>query len=142
MAQLRNAQFDCACPGLPVAVAVAVAVIAPFRRSLAYRCSAELIGLQRHQTLSRKADHLAQEAGVRTLLQKLAKGDLVIGHRGGPRVRVACRNPTLPSAAAVTTAVDKQPAYAVTLDGRSSGLLTHSSYTTPGDATKIFNEWC
>jgi hypothetical protein len=53
------------------------------KRSLACRCSAELIGLQRDQTLSRKADHLAQEAGVRTLLQKLAKGDLVIGHRGG-----------------------------------------------------------
>ena len=35
----------------------------------------------------------------------------------------------------MTTAVDKQPACAVTLGGRSGGLLTHSSYTTSGDTT-------
>jgi hypothetical protein len=39
-------------------------------------------------------------------------------------------NLTLSGAAAVTTAVGKQPAHTMTLDGRSGGLLTHSSYTT------------
>src|SRR3546814_13923588 len=43
------------------------------------------------------------ECRVGALLQKRAKGDLVIGHRGGPRVRVACRNPTLPKIATVAT---------------------------------------
>jgi hypothetical protein len=41
-----------------------------------------------------KADHLAQECRVGALLQKRTKGDLVVDHRGDPRVRVAC--PTQP----------------------------------------------
>jgi hypothetical protein len=61
------------------------------------------------------------------------------------KVRVACRNPTLPRSTTVTTAVDKQPACAVTLGGRSGGLLTHSSYTTSGDTTDDtarISGWC
>jgi hypothetical protein len=111
-AQLWDAQLDRSCPCMPVAVAIAVALIDPTVIALAVPGAAEGIALQRHQAFGSKADHLAQEARVRALLQKLAKGDLVVGHRGGPRVRVAVRNPTLPSAAAVTTAVDKSPAYA------------------------------
>ena len=64
------------------------------------------LGLQRHQARGSKADHLAQHARVRRLLQQRVKGDLVVGHRGGPRVGVACRSSTLPSTAAVATAVD------------------------------------
>ena len=37
----------------------------------------------------------------------------------------------------MTTAVDKWPAYAKTLGGRSGRPLTHSSYTTTRDTT-----WC
>src|SRR5271169_225040 len=107
MAQLGNAQLDGACAGVPVAVAVTVALVAPVRCSFPDSGATERFRLQGHQPLSGEADHVAQEAGVRTLLQKLAKGDLVIGHRGSPWVRVARCNPTLPSAAAVTTAVDK-----------------------------------
>ena len=40
------------------------------------------------------------------------EGDLVVGHRGGPRVRLCLDNPTLPSITAVTTAAEKSPAYA------------------------------
>jgi hypothetical protein len=47
--------------------------------------SRHLADLQLHQPLRGKTDHLPQEAGVRALLQQLAKGNLVIGHRGGPR---------------------------------------------------------
>jgi hypothetical protein len=42
----------------------------------------ECVGLQCHQPLCGEADHLAQQAGVGGLLQKVLKGDLVIGHRG------------------------------------------------------------
>src|SRR3546814_19194110 len=51
------------------------------------------LALQLHQPLGCKADHLAQECRIGALLQKGAKGDLVLGHRGGPRVRVACLQP-------------------------------------------------
>jgi hypothetical protein len=54
----------------------------------------------------------------------------------GPWVRVATRNPILPRRTAVAAAVGKYPADAVTLGGRSGGLLTHSAYTTTGDATQ------
>src|SRR5665213_1048374 len=104
LAQLGDAQFDRAGAGLPVAVAIAIALVAAIGTAFAGGRVAQAFGFQGHQAFGRKADHLAQEAGVRTLLQKLAKGDLVIGHRGGPRVSVAYRNPTLPGAAAVTTA--------------------------------------
>jgi hypothetical protein len=39
-----------------------------------------------------------------------AKGDPVVGHRGDPRVRVACCNPTLPRNAAVATGRQWPPA--------------------------------
>jgi transposase len=44
--------------------------------------TAQAVGLQRHRPLRRKADHLAQQGRVETLLQKCAKGDLVVRHRG------------------------------------------------------------
>src|SRR6185312_8088578 len=84
------------------------------------------------QAFGGKANHLAQEAGVGALLQKLAKGDLVVGHRGGPRVRVAFRNPTLPSTAAVATAVDKSPAYARLLAVAPAGDLPTAPTPPPG----------
>ena len=94
--QLRDPQLDSAGAGLPVAVAIAVALVAPFGGALAMRRTTELLGLEFHQPLRRKADHLAQKTGVRTLLKQFTKGDLVIGHRRGPRVGVAGCNPTLP----------------------------------------------
>src|SRR3982074_1014324 len=81
--------------GLPVAVAVAVGLVAALRAALAVPGAAQGFALQLHQALRGKADHLAQECRVGALLQKRAKGDLVFGHRGNPRVRVACCNPTL-----------------------------------------------
>ncbi len=68
---------------------------------------AKAFRFQCHQTFGRKADHLAQKCRVGALLQKLAKGDLVIGHRGVLGFELCLDNPTLPNAAAVTTAVDK-----------------------------------
>lgn len=37
------------------------------------------IGIERHQTLSGKADHVAKETRVRALLKQLAQRDLVVG---------------------------------------------------------------
>ncbi len=105
MAQLGDTQLDRAGPRLPVAVTVPFALVGPIGAALAGRSTAERHGFQRDQPLGSEADHLAQECRVGSLLQHRAKGNLVIGHRGGPRVRVASSNPTLPSADTVTTAV-------------------------------------
>src|SRR6202030_204449 len=88
--QLRDAQFDRTRAGLPVAVTVAVALVAPLRAALAVPGAAQSFALQLHQALGSKADHLAQECRIGALLQKRTKGDLVVGHRGDPQVRVAC----------------------------------------------------
>src|SRR5213079_626392 len=80
--------------GLPVPLAVAIALVAPPRTAFAVPGAAQRFTLQLHHALGGKADHLAQECGIGALLQKRTKGDLLIGHRGDPRVRVAC--PTQP----------------------------------------------
>ena len=73
-----------------------------------------------------EADHLAQERRIRALLQQRAKGDLVIGHRGGPRVRVASRSPTLPSNIAMTTdRLVSAAAYGDSYDKPINGVLHH-----------------
>ena len=69
---------------------------------------------------------------AQSLLQQLAKGDLVVGHRGGPRVRVASRNPTLPSTAAVATAVGKSLAYAKLSTVASASDLPTAPTSLPG----------
>ena len=140
-AQLRDPKLDRAGAGVPVAVAVAVALVAALGAALAGSGAAQPLGLQRHQPFGGKADHLAQETGVRTLFQQFAKGDLVVGHRGGPRVRVACYNPTLPGAATVatcvTTAVDKWPAYAKLSTVAPAGHLP-TDPTPPGGTRPIW----
>src|SRR5713226_3312930 len=133
-AQLRDAQLDGAGTGLPVAVAVAVALVAPIGAALAVAGTAQALALQLHQALGRKADHLAQECRIRALLQKRAKGDLVVGHRGGPRVRVACRNTTLPK---IATAAADRPADARLLAVAPAGRSA-ASYTTTRDTTNFF----
>jgi hypothetical protein len=94
--ELGDAQLDRPGAGLPDPVAIAVALCQPVRRALAVRRAGQALHLERHQALGSKADHLAQEIGVGALLQQLAKGDPVVGHRGGLRSGVAARNPTLP----------------------------------------------
>jgi site-specific DNA recombinase len=86
--ELRDPQLDGPRPGLPVALAVAVALHQPLGAALAMRAAGQLTHLQLHQPLGGEADHLAQEGGVRALLQELPKGNPVIGHRGCPRFGV------------------------------------------------------
>ena len=56
MAHLGDPQPDDSRPCLPVAVAVAVALVDPFGAAFAGRRAAERFGLQRHQTLGGEAD--------------------------------------------------------------------------------------
>jgi hypothetical protein len=69
LAQFGDAQFDCADPGLPVAVAKTVAMIGSPGAALTVAGAAQSVGLQGHQPFGSKADHLAQERRVRALLQ-------------------------------------------------------------------------
>jgi hypothetical protein len=64
------------------------------------------LNLQLHKPLRRKADHLAQQIGIRTLLQERLKAHHLVGHRRVlGSVEGANRNPT--EDPAMTTAVDK-----------------------------------
>jgi hypothetical protein len=67
LAQLRDAQLDRPRARLPGAVAIAVAVIDP---GLAgpVRSAGEALNLELHQALRGKANHLAQQLGIRALL--------------------------------------------------------------------------
>src|SRR5205823_781342 len=93
--------------------------------------AAQSFALQLHQALGSKADHLAQECRIGALLQKRSKGDLVVGHRGDPQIRVACRNPTLLRIA--TVAADR-PACARLLAVAPAGRSA-ASYTITRDTT-------
>ena len=59
-------------------------------RMLAVRSAAQALGVELHQPIGGKADHLAQKRRVRSLLQQLAKRDPLIGRRGGLLTSVAC----------------------------------------------------
>jgi len=72
---------------------VAVALVQALGAALAVGGAAEQLSLQLHQPLGGKSDHLAQQAGFRTLLEKLAQGHRVIGHRGVPRSRLPSQQP-------------------------------------------------
>lgn len=52
------------------------------QRALAIRRPDQAFGLQLHEPLCRNADHLAQQLGGGTLLQKPLQDHHVVGHRG------------------------------------------------------------
>jgi hypothetical protein len=79
--QLRDAQLDGPGAGFPVPVAVAVALGQPQRALLAVSSPGQGTHLQLHQPLRGKADHLAQQIGIRRLFQKAAQVHHVVGHR-------------------------------------------------------------
>ena len=81
-AQLRNAQLDCAGSRLPIPVAVAIALGEALGTLLAIAGAGRGTDLQFHQPLGGKADHLAQQIGIRGLLQKAAQAHHVVGHQG------------------------------------------------------------
>ncbi len=84
--QLRDPQLDRTRPGLPIALAVAIALHQPIGAELAMGGAGDRAHLQLHQPLGRETDHLAQEGSVRRLLQQPAKGHRLVGHRGRLKV--------------------------------------------------------
>jgi hypothetical protein len=121
--ELGDAQLDRPGARLPNAIAVAVALRQPLRRALAIAGAGQALYLEFHQAFGGEADHLAQEIGVGALLQQLAKGDAVVGHRRGLRSAVAGRNPTLPEIPRWPPAVDSWPAYARCVAVAAAGHL-------------------
>ena len=105
-AQLGDAQFDRAGARFPDPVAIAVAVIEAVGTALAVRGAGHTLDLQLHQPLRGKTHHLAQQLGIRTLLQQHTKAHHLVGHRRvlGPVQRFATKPYWRP---AMTTAVDK-----------------------------------
>ena len=130
--QLGDAQLDRPGAGLPVPVAIAVALRQPLGAALAIAGAGQALHLQLHQALGGKADHLAQQIGVGALLQQLAKGHPVVGHRGGLRSGVAGRNPTLPEIPRWPPAVDSWPAYARLVAVAAAGHLPTAPTPPPG----------
>jgi site-specific DNA recombinase len=81
LAELRNAQLDRAGAGLPIALAVAVAMGEAVGGASAVRRTGEALDLQLHQALRGEADHLAQEVSIGGLLQQLTQAHSLVGHR-------------------------------------------------------------
>jgi hypothetical protein len=104
LAQLGDAQLDHAGAGLPVAIAITVALGNAGRALLAVGRTGQSLHLDLHQALGGKADHLAQQIGVRGLLHKRAQVHHLRGHRRFPWSRVGSRNPTLTRKSSVTAA--------------------------------------
>ncbi len=94
--ELGDPELDGAGPGLPVPIAVAVALRQPLGALLAIGRTGELADLQLHQPLGGKADHLAQQVGVRSLLDQRPQAHHLVGHRWSLG-QVGVGNPTLPS---------------------------------------------
>ena len=95
LAQLGDAQLNRAGAGLPDPIAVPIAVIDPVWAALAMRGAGPALDFQLHQALRGKTDHLAQQVGIRALLQQRAKAHHLIGHRwSSVRVKVWQPNPT------------------------------------------------
>src|SRR4029077_418235 len=106
LAQLGDAQLDRPGARLPNPVSIAIAVIDAVGAAFAMRGTDEAFDLQLHQALRGKPHHLAQQIGVRTLLQQSAKAHHLVGHRWvlGSREGLGTK-PYRRSA--MTTAVDK-----------------------------------
>src|SRR4029077_17736840 len=106
LAQLGDAQLDRPGAGLPNPVAIAIAVIDALGAAFAMRGTGQAFDFQLHQALRGKLHHLAQQIGVRTLLQQRAKAHHLVGHRWvlGSREGLATK-PYRRSA--MTPAVDK-----------------------------------
>ena len=93
--QLRDPELDRAGPGLPVPIAIAVPLRQALGALLAIGGTGELADLQLHQPLGGKADHLAQEVGVWSLLDQRPQAHHLVGHRWSLG-QVGVGTPTLP----------------------------------------------
>ena len=77
LAQLGDAQLHRPGAGLPVALAIAVALGEPIGAAFAVRRAGQALDFQLHQPMRGKADHLAQQIGVGALLQERLKAQAI-----------------------------------------------------------------
>jgi len=56
-------------------------MVDPLGAAFAMRGAGQALDLQLHQTLRGKPNHLAQQLGIRALLQQRAKAHHLVGHR-------------------------------------------------------------
>lgn len=89
----RDPQLDAARAGLPVPVAVPVALRQPLTALLAVLGAGLRADLQFHQPLGREADHLAQKIRIAALLHERAQVHHRFGHRDHPSVQVGVSKP-------------------------------------------------
>jgi hypothetical protein len=132
-AQLGDAQLDRAGPGLPVAVAVAVALHQAVGVLLAVRRACQRADLDLHQPLGREGDHLPQQVGIRRLFHERTQVHHLIGHRWSLGSRLVSQPDPNPEIAGD----HRKPAHSLrrcTGSALASGLAT-ASYTTAGDMT-------
>ena len=81
LAQLRDGEIDAARPGLPRALAIAVAVVHPLGAAGPQGSAGQPFYFQRHQPVGRIGQQLAHEVGISALLDQLNERHSVIGHR-------------------------------------------------------------
>ena len=131
LAQLRDAQFDCAGAGLPVAIAIAVALDKPIGGLFAVTGARQAAYLHLHQPPGGKRDHLAQNIRIRGLLDKCAQVHHGIGHRGSPGSSFATQ--TYPKTTVTTCAAGRTLRRNVE-SARPASSATLRTYTTYRDA--------
>lgn len=83
LAQLRDRQFDCACPRVPVSGTVTVALGQAGGRTRAQRRPSPGLDLHLHlhHPIGSERQHLTNKIAIRRLLHKLKQRHLLIGHR-------------------------------------------------------------
>ena len=131
LAQFGDAQFDRAGAGLPVAIAIAVALDEPVGGFLAVRGARQAANLHLHQPPGGIGDHVAQNIRIRGLLDQRAQVHHGIGHRGSPGSGFATQ--TYPKIT-VTTRADGRTLQRNIESARPASCATVRSYTTCWDA--------
>jgi hypothetical protein len=131
LAQLGDAQFHRSRAGLPVAVAIAVALDKPIGGLLAVARTRQAADLHLHQPPGGKRDHLAQNIRVRGLLDQRAQVHHRIGHRGSPGSSFATQ--TYPKTTVTTRAAGRTLQCNIQ-SARPASSATTRSYTTSRDA--------
>jgi len=79
--ELGDAQVDRACPRLPGAIAIAVALHHSFAALRAPGSAGDRLHLHLHQPLRGEADHLAEEVRIGGLLDQALQVHHLVGHR-------------------------------------------------------------
>src|SRR5438128_1598967 len=117
-------------------VSVAIAVIDAVGAALAMRGTRQTFDFELHQALRGKTHHLAQQIGIRALLQQRAQAHHLVGHRRvlGSRYGSATK-PYRRST--MTTAVDKCPVAARLVTVAAAGHLPTAPTPPQGTRPKV-----